>query len=267
MARIGIRDGQLPSRLGHFRDAPYENDEFMAQLDELLAYGLDKPQLLRVMSKSLFNRPLERSLRDSLKWWREKLGKKAFVTFLSDSVASGLASSSAAAFNALIYAWYEKLGKKFTTFMCDGVASGLASPNAAAFNALLLGWYARLGEKFTTFMCDGVASGLASPNASAFDAKLHDLCGVVGADFVTLMSSGVACRILDASFFAGLVTCYERHSALEERAMLLKFVALGVAAIDRLGEAEFWRRVDELCTTFPRPTQKAALARLRDHGD
>jgi hypothetical protein len=373
LARVGIRDGQLPSSLSHFRDAPYENDDFMEQLDELLAYGLTKPQLLRVMSRSLFNRPLERSTREALKWWREKLGARAFVTFMCDGVASALASSSAAAFNALLDAWYGRLGKQFATFMCGSVASGLASPSAAAFNALLLEWYARLGEKFVTFMCDGVASGLASPNfaafnalllewyarlgetfatfmcngvasalaspnfaafnalllewyvrlgekfvtfmcdgvasglaspnaaafnalldawyakldkdafatfmcngvasglaspnTEAFNAKLNDLREVVGADFVALMRNGVACRILDASFFSGLVACYERHSAAEERAMLLKFVALGVAAIDRLGEAEFWRTVDDICTTLPRPTLVVALARLRDHGD
>jgi hypothetical protein len=147
--------------------------------------------------------------------------------------------------------------------MSGGVASGLASPNFAAFNALLLDWHERLDEKFATFMCDGVASGLASSNAAAFDAKLNELREVVGADFVTLMRNGVACRIMDVSFFSGLVACYERHSAVEERAFLLKFIARGVAAIDKLGEAEFWSRVDELCTTMPRPTRVVALARLR----
>jgi hypothetical protein len=64
-----------------------------------------------------------------------------------------------------------------------------------------------------------------------------------------------------------LVACYERHSAAEEKKMLLKFFARGVAAIDRLGEAEFWRRVDELCTALPRPTLVAALARLQNATD
>jgi hypothetical protein len=116
-------------------------------------------------------------------------------------------------------------------------------------------------------MCNSVASGLASDEHAAFDAKLSELRGVVGADFVTLIRNGVACRILDASFFSSLVACYERHSAAEERKMLLKFVARGVAAIDRLGEAEFWRRVDEICTTLPRPTVVAALARLQNATD
>ena len=68
---------------------------------------------------------------------------------------------------------------------------------------------------------------------------------------------------MDESFFSCLVACYERHSAAEERKMLLKFIARGVAAIDNLGAAEFWSRVDELCTTLPRPTLVVALARLR----
>jgi hypothetical protein len=112
-------------------------------------------------------------------------------------------------------------------------------------------------------MCTGVASALASDDAAAFDAKLNELRGVVGADFVTLMTNGVACRIMDASFFSCLVACYERHSAAEERKVLLKFIARGVAAIDKLGATEFWSRVDELCTTMPRPTRVVALARLR----
>ena len=78
----------------------------MAQLDELLGYGLDKTQLARVMSRHLFNRPLERSTREALKWWRDELGAKGFVTFLSTSVASGLASKNAAAFNELLLFWY-----------------------------------------------------------------------------------------------------------------------------------------------------------------
>jgi hypothetical protein len=192
LVRIGIRDGQLPRSLSHFRDAPYENDEFMEQLNELLAYGLTKPQLLRVLSRSLFNRPLERSTREALKWWREKLGARAFVTFLSGGVASGLASANAAAFNALLLEWYARLGENFVTFMCGGVASGLASPNAAAFNALLLEWYARLGEKVATFMCDGVASGLASENAAAFNALLLEWYARLGENFVTFMCGGVA---------------------------------------------------------------------------
>ena len=148
--------------------------------------------------------------------------------------------------------------------MSNSVASGLASKNAAAFSALFLGWCVTLGEEaFARFMCDGVASGLASEEHAAFDAKLSELRGVVGADFVTLMENGVACRIMDASFFSGLVAYYGRHPAAEEKKLLLKFIAKGVAAIDKLGEAEFWRRVDELCTALPRPTQKAALARLR----
>jgi hypothetical protein len=129
-------------------------------------------------------------------------------------------------------------------------------------------WCVRLGaEAFAVFMCNSVASGLASDEHAAFNAKLIELRGVVGSDFVMLMRNGVACRIMDASFFARLVACYERHSAAEEKKTLLKFVARGVAAIDRLGEAEFWRRVDEICTTSPRPTQVAALARLRSAGD
>jgi hypothetical protein len=338
LARIGILEGKLPSGLGHFRDAPYENDEFMAQLDKLLGYRLSKTQLARVMSRHLLNRPLERSTREALQWWRDELGAKGFVTLLSGSVASGLASKNAAAFNSLLLFWYKKLGarafvtfmsnsvasglaseehaafndrllfwyvklgaKAFVTFMCDGVASGLASEEHAAFFWQLLDWYEKLDkEALATFMCNGVASGLASKNAAAFsaildawcvrlgakafarsmcdgvasrlasaeeraafDAKLHELRGVVGADFVTLMCDGAACRIMDVSFFSSLVACYERHSAAEERKMLLKFFAKGVAAIDELGEAEFWRRVDELCTTLPRPTRAAALARLR----
>ena len=163
--------------------------------------------------------------------------------------------------------WYARLGARaFVTFMCSSVASGLSSSNAAEFNALIDAWYVRLGARaFVTFMCGSVASGLSSSNAAEFDAKLIELREVAGAEFVMLMRNGVACRIMDVSFFSGLVACYERHSAAEERAMLLKFVALGVAAIDKLGEAEFWRRVDDICTTLPRPTQAAALARLRSN--
>ena len=131
MARIGILDRKLPSRLSHFRDAPYENDEFMVQLDELLGYGLTKTQLARVMSRSLFNRPLERSTRVLLRWWRDELGAKGFVMFLSGGVASGLASEEHAAFHALLLDWYEKLDEKFVTFMCDGDASPLCGVQRA----------------------------------------------------------------------------------------------------------------------------------------
>ena len=113
---------------------------------------------------------------------------------------------------------------------------------------------------------DSVASALASTSAIAFDARLGELRAVPGmtlADFVRLMRSGVASRILDAHFFTSLISCYERRGSAEERRMLLKFIARGVAAIDKLGEAEFWRRVDELCTTMPHATLDAALARMR----
>jgi hypothetical protein len=151
--------------------------------------------------------------------------------------------------------------------MCGGVASALASPNADAFEARLRRWLSVLGIKlFVTFMC-GVASGLASPNADAFEARLHELRAVVGMrelDFVRLMKDGVACRILNAAFFSRLVSCYERRASSEERDMLLRFFGVGVSAIDKLGEATFWQRVEEICTTVPRLTQEAALARLRD---
>lgn len=34
MARAGVKDGRFPTEVRHFRDAPYDNDEFMEQLEE-----------------------------------------------------------------------------------------------------------------------------------------------------------------------------------------------------------------------------------------
>ena len=112
MARIGIRDGKWPTEIRHFRDAPYDDDAFMDQLDELLAYGLSEAQLRCVMAKSLFNRPLERSARDALSRWLSSLGPKAFVTLMCDGVAAALASPSAGAFEARMQAWLKALGPK-----------------------------------------------------------------------------------------------------------------------------------------------------------
>jgi hypothetical protein len=412
MARIGIQGERWPTKISHFRDAPYDNDEFDAQLTELLAYGLDPAQLRSVMSRSLFNRPLQRGAREALKLWFEVLGAEKFVTFMCDGVASALASPNFAAFEGRLRYWLEVLGAKgfvtfmcgsvaaalaspdfasfearlrywlevlgakgFVTFMCDGVASALASPNFAAFEGRLRYWLEVLGakkfatfmcnsvaaalaspnfasfearlrywlevlgaKKFVTFMCGGVASALASPNFAAFEARLRYWLEVLGAekfvtfmrgsvaaalaspnfaafenrlkrllavfgasvlatlmcggvasalastsadafeerlnqlravagmtdpDFVTLMTGGVASRILDAAFFSSLV-CYERRGSAEDRQMFLKFFGRGVSAIDRLGAVEFWSRVDELCTTSPRPTRAAALARMRE---
>jgi hypothetical protein len=443
MARIGIQGDRWPTKIGHFRDAPYDNDEFDAQLTEMLAYGLDPDQLRSVMSRFLFNRPLQRGALDALRLWLEVLGKERFATFLCDGVASALASPDFAAFDSRLRYWYEVLGaKKFVTFMCCSVASALASPNFAAFDARLrywhavldekfatfmcnsvaaalaspdfaafearlrywLGvlrkkkfatfmrgsvaaalaspnfaafdarlrywhavlegkfvtfmccsvasalaspdfaafesrlkrWHALLKEKFATFMCDGVASALASPNFAAFESRLlywlavfderfvtfmsnsvasalaspnfaafenrlkrllvvfgasvlatlmcggvasalastsadafeerlnqlRAVAGMTDPDFVTLMTGGVASRILDATFFSSLVSCYERRGSAEDRQMFLKFFGRGVSSIDRLGAVEFWSRVDELCTTSPRPTRAAALARM-----
>jgi hypothetical protein len=114
-------------------------------------------------------------------------------------------------------------------------------------------------------MCGSVASALASTSADAFEARLVELRAAAGMtlpDFVKLLRSGVASRIIEAHFFSSLVSCYEQRVS-EERRMLLKFFARGVAAIDKLGEAVFWRRVDEICTTIPHPTLEAALARMR----
>jgi hypothetical protein len=124
MERIGIQGDRWHTKIRHFRDAPYDNDEFDAQLDELMAYCLDPDQLRSVMSRSLFNRPLQRGVRDALKLWLAVLGKEKFVTFLRDGVAAATASPDFAAFEARLRYWLEVLGaKRFVTFMCDGVSS------------------------------------------------------------------------------------------------------------------------------------------------
>jgi hypothetical protein len=153
------------------------------------------------------------------------------------------------------------------SFMCGGVASALASPNADAFEGRLRAWLSELGPKaFVTFMCNSVASALASTSADAFEARLGEwrtATGMTVPDFVKLMRGGVASRILDAPFFTSLLSCYEQRGSAEEKRMMLKFLTRAVAAVDKLGEAEFWRRVDELCTIMPHPTLEAALARMR----
>jgi hypothetical protein len=112
-------------------------------------------------------------------------------------------------------------------------------------------------------MSDSVAAALASTRADEFEARLTGLLTLMCvSDLVKLMKNGVACRILDDSFFASLVECYERRST-EERQMLLKFMPLCCASIKKLGAQEYWRRVDAICTMMPRPTQAAALSLIR----
>jgi hypothetical protein len=158
--------------------------------------------------------------------------------------------------------------EKFATFMCGSVAAALASPDFAAFENRLKRLLGTFGASvLATLMCDGVASALASTSADAFEERLRQLRAVAGMtdpDVVKLMKGGVASRIIDATFFSTLVSCYERRGSVEDRQMFLKFFGKSVSAIDKLGAAEFWSRVDELCTTTPRPTQKAALARMRE---
>jgi hypothetical protein len=151
--------------------------------------------------------------------------------------------------------------------MCDSFASALASPGADAFEARLRRLMAELGgpDALVRLMCGGVASALASPGADAFEARLAQLRAVACSvsDLVGLMTNGVASRILDDEFFSSLIACYRRRTSAEDRQMLLKFMPQCCAAIDKHGTHEFWRRVDDLCTTMPRPTQLASLAMMR----
>ena len=266
MARIGIADEAWPAGLGHLQNAPYDNDEFVEQLDELLGYGLSDAQLRRVMSLSLFNRPLDRSARDALKYWAAKLGAKLFAKFMCGSVASALASPGADAFEARLDRWLAKLGpKRFVTFMCGGVAAAFVSTGADSFEERLDRWLAKLGPKrFATFMCDSVAAAFVSTGAVAFEERLEQLLAVMCVpDFVKLMRDGIACRTLDDQFFASLIACFARRNSVEERQMLLKFMPRCCASIKKLGAAEFWRRVDAICVMMPRPTQAAALCLIR----
>jgi hypothetical protein len=125
---------------------------------------------------------------------------------------------------------------------------------------------AELGPKaLVRLMCNGVASALASPGADAFEARLAQLRAVACSvsDLVSLVTDGVASRIPDDEFMSSLIACYKRRTSAEDRKMLLKFMPPCCAAIDKLGAQEFWRRVDGLCTTMPRPTRAAARAMMR----
>jgi hypothetical protein len=62
---------------------------------------------------------------------------------------------------------------------------------------------------------------------------------------------------------SSLIACYKRMNSPNDRQMLLKFMPRCCSAMDKLGKAEFWRRVDDICTTMPRPTRAAALAMMR----
>jgi hypothetical protein len=76
------------------------------------------------------------------------------------------------------------------------------------------------------------------------------------------MTNGVASRIHDNETLSSLIACYERRTSREDRRMLLKFMPVCCSAMEKLGKREFWRRVECICTTTPRPTRAAALAMM-----
>ena len=170
--------------------APGVTDAFVR-----LKHALGLQRFLAFLQVSgLYARLTEDGVVDALVELVGELGKDAFVTVMSDSVASRLTDPAfLEAFRALL----SELGKDaFVTVMCDGVASRLTDPVfMEAFRALL----SDLGkDAFVTVMCDGVAARLTDPAfMSAFRALLSDL----GKDaFVTLMSNSLAARLTDPAF-------------------------------------------------------------------
>ena len=121
-------------------------------------------------------------------------------------------------------------------------------------------------DGLVTFMCDSVASALASTGADIFQTRLVCLRAVPGIDttsFLKLMTNGVASRILNDGFFSSLIACYGRRASAQDRQMMLKFLPQCCSAIGKLGEEEFWRRVDVACTAMPSQTRVAALSFMR----
>lgn len=141
----------------------------------------------------------------------------------------------------------------------------LASSDGDAISARFEVWLDRLGaEVFVPFMGGGVSVALLSTEADEINARLEQAFAEMDVVyFVKLIKGGAVRRILDDAFLSSLIGCYKRRVTHADRATLAKFFPDCCSELDKLGDQEFWSRVDGLCDMRPRPARVAALAIMR----